>query len=133
MSRNDESLDPDVNFGIFNNNNDAFICKYYSIDTFKSTMQHFTDNGLSIMCFSIRSFSKNGEEFLGYLQNCGYHFDAIVLTETWTKNETQSLCHIPGYQAVHNSRPDQTGGGVSIFIKDTLDVEVIDELNKSTC
>ena len=85
MSRNDESLDPDVNFGIFNNNNDAFNCKYYSIDTFKSTMQHFSDYGLSIMCFNIRSFSKNGEEFLGYLHNCGHPFDGIVLTETWAK------------------------------------------------
>ena len=84
------------------------------------------------MCFNIKSFSKNGEEFLGYLHNCGNPFDAIVLTETWAKNETQSLCHIPGYQAVHNSRPDWTGGEVSIFTKDNVEFDVIDELNKST-
>ena len=132
MFRNDDTLDPDVNLGISDNNTDAFNCKYCSIDSFKSSMQRFTDNGLSIMCFNIRSFSKNGEEFLGYLHNCGHPFDAIILTETWAKNETQSLCHIPGYQAVHNNRPDRTGGGVSIFIKDNVEFDVIDDLNKSS-
>ena len=120
MFRGDESLDPDINFGVLNNNNDAFNCNYYSIEKFKSAVQHFSDNGLSIICFNIRSFSKNGDEFIGYLQNCGHPFDAIVLTETWAKDESQSLCHIPGYQAVHNTRPDRKGGGVSIFTKKKL-------------
>ena len=131
MFRGDESLNPDINFGVLNNNTDAFNCNYYSREKFQLAVQHFMDNGLSIICFNIRSFTKNSDEFIGYLVNCGHPFDAIVFTETWTKHELQSLCHIPGYQAVHNSRPERKGGGVSIFIKQDVEFDVINDLNIS--
>ena len=110
---------------------DIYNCKYISVDSFQGIKQTFSDTGLSVICFNIRSFSKNSEEFLGYISNCKHSFDVIVLTETWAKDETHYLCQIPGYNSLNNFRKDRRGGGVSIFIKDIYKYTPIDELNIS--
>ena len=131
MNRNHhEQLDPDINVDIFNDNLDVFNCKYVSVDTFKDEKQHFTD-GLSIICFNIRSFNKNSEEFLAYLTNTDHTFDVIILTETWGRDDTRTLFTIPGYNSLHNYRKNKRGGGVSLFIKNTYKYLPIDELDIS--
>ena len=72
--------------------------------------------GLSVICFNIRRFSKNVDEFLGFLSNCEPYFDIITLTEAWTKYDNQITCHIPGYQSAHNNRSDHKSCGASIFV-----------------
>ena len=123
--------DPDINLGILNYNQDNLNCNYYSTDSFKLKKQQFSKNGLSVICFNIRSFSRNGDEFLGYISNCGHKFDIIILTETWASNETQTLCYIPGYNSTHNSRENRRGGGVSIYVKESINFSVIEAINIS--
>ena len=123
-------LDPDNNLNIINENADIFNCKYTSVDTFQTIKQNFS-NGLSLICFNIRSFMKNSDEFLSYLTLCKHSFDIIVLTETWGKDETHTLLHIPGYNSLHNYRKNKKGGGVSIFIKNTYKYMPVDEFDIS--
>ena len=122
--------DPD-NIDIINDNANIYNCKYTSTESFKEISNHFTENGLSVICFNIRSFNKNSEEFLAYLTNCSHSFDIIILTETWGRDETHALFHIPGYNSAHNYRINKRGGGVSIFIKDRYKYTTIDLLNIS--
>ena len=124
--------DPDANLTVLNDNQDIFNCSYRSIDSFKVLKQQFPKNGLSIVCFNVRSFSKNGDEFVGYLSNLEHDFDIIVLTETWANNETQTLCQIPGYNSTHNPRENRRGGGVSIFVRESIDFSIIETLNISS-
>ena len=65
LNQRDIDVNPDHLF----DDNDAFDCKYYSAETLSLITQNFTNNGLSVICFNIRSFHKNGDEFLGYLSN----------------------------------------------------------------
>ena len=57
--------------------------------------------------------------------------DILALTETWTK-ENQCLEVIEGtlstmgYSLVAAHRPDKTGGGVGIILRDTLKVRKVD-------
>ena len=131
MNVNNPIQDPDINLSILNDNQDPSNCNYYSIDSFRNLKQQFQNNGLSVICFNIRSFNRNGDEFLAYLSNCEHDFDIIILTETWAKNETYTLCYIPGYNSVHNHRKDRRGGGVSIFVKDSINLTAIDTANIS--
>ena len=126
-----ENRDPDVNSVFADEEQNIFQCKYYCVDTFNSYSRSNHENGLSIICFNIRSFTKNSDEFLGYLKNLELKFDVIVLTETWGKEETLALFNIPGYNSHHNYRQNKISGGVSIFVKNTLHTEEIDELNIS--
>ena len=131
MDTNNPPQDPDVNLDVLNLNQDIFSCNYYSVDSFKSLTQQFHENGLSVICFNIRSFNRNGDEFLGYLYNCEHVFDIIILTETWAKDETHTFCNIPGYNSTHNSRENRRGGGVSIYLKESIDFSVIETINIS--
>ena len=124
--------DPDANLVILNDNQDNFNCNYCSIDSFKVLKQQFSQKGLSVISFNVRSFGKNGDEFVGYLSNCEHDFDVIILTETWAKDETQTLCHIPGYHATHNLRDNRKGGGVSIFVRESINFSVIETTNISS-
>ena len=126
-----QQRDPDSHVDILIEEQDVFNCKYYAVDSFKILKQNFNVKGLSIVCFNIRSFYKNGDEFLAYLNNCDHVFDIIVLTETWGKDETQVLLHIPGYNVTHNFRNGKRAGGVSIFVKDNLKFDCIDQINIS--
>ena len=132
MNQNNPLHDPDVNLAILSDSQDVFNCNYYSIDSFKMLKQQFPYNGLSVLCFNICSFSKNSDEFLGYLSNCEHDFDIIILTETWAKDETYTLCHIPGYNSTHNLRENRRGGGVSIFVKESIDFSVIEAINTTS-
>ena len=131
MNDNSRLQDPDVNLSVLNNNQDILNSNYCSIDSFQNLKQKFSKHGLSVICFNIRSFSKNGDEFLSYLASCNHDFDIIILTETWANNDTHTLCHIPGYIPTHNLRKNQRGGGVSIFVKESLNFSVIETINIS--
>ena len=127
-----DQMDPDLNLATLSDSPDIFDCRYFTADSFKQSELDSLHQSLSIMCFNIRSFSKNFDEFNGFLDNCGHVFDVIVLTETWANDETRTLCHIPGYNSVHNYRENKRGGGVSVFIKETIRFEAIDVLNISS-
>ena len=126
-----ESRDPDINSIFAEEEQDIFQCKYYDLDKFNSHSKSFHKNSLSIICFNIRSFTKNSDEFLGYLHNVENKFDVIVLTETWGNEEILVLFNIPGYNSYHNYRQNKQSGGVSIFVKNTLHSEEIVSLNIS--
>ena len=126
-----EQRDPDININIFQDEHDDDSCRYASIDTFTEIQKEFSRNGLSIVCFNIRSFYSNSTEFLEYLSSTGHNYDIIILTETWIKESTLVLSEIPGYFSVHNYRSNMIGGGVSLYIREYIKFECIDTLNIS--
>ena len=118
MNSNLHQLDPDLNYEDLFNSTD--VCKYYTVEAFNNTVSNNLDKCISMICFNIRSFNKNHDEFLGFLSNCNLAFDIIVLTETWARDETQSLNHLSGYIPYHNYRDERKGGGVSVYVNESL-------------
>lgn len=45
--------------------------------------------------------------------------DLLLLTETWIKQNESFLYNLRNYRAVHSCR-DGRGGGVSVYVKDTI-------------
>lgn len=131
MAFNLEFRDPDQNLDLLLDGQDINLCRYHSINTFKDFSKTFNQNGLTIINFNIRSFNSNSTEFLAYLEGTGHSYDIIILTETWINASNVSLSYIPGYSSVHSYREVMKGGGVSIFVKDGLKYDIIQELNIS--
>ena len=131
MNRDQLSQYDPENIDVLNDNLNMYNCKYTSANNFENITKTFTETGLSVICFNIRSFIKNSDEFLSYLTSCKHSFDIIILTETWGKDDTHALFHIPGYNTIHNYRKDKRGGGVSIFIREKYKYTPIDTLNIS--
>jgi hypothetical protein len=51
-----------------------------------------------------------------------YNFDVVCMSETWLKDNKLLLQHvsIPGYTQVFNNRGKARGGGVGMYIRETI-------------
>ena len=67
------------------------------------------------------------------LHRLNYEFKLICFTETWCKEgrEHNSNLKLPNYTSVHQPRADENhaGGGVCIFIHNSLNFKLRNELN----
>ena len=71
-----------------------------------------------IVTRNIRSFNKNYEGLSLALSNIGSHIDIIILSETWF---IDGLCgEIDGFTGFHTVRSDRIGGGVSVYMRSSL-------------
>ena len=87
-------------------------------------------NHLGIAHQSTQSMSSTFDEF----QVMVYHhtFDIITLSETWLRNFTNLLQYvqIPAYSFRYKNRDEWRGGGVGMYIKDTIKYKEPQDLSK---
>ena len=74
--------------------------------------------------------SKNFESFREFLDSLCFSFGAICLPETWCQpHETSdSNLQISGYVSLHQTTNNQRGGGLCIFLLETLSYKIRDDL-----
>ena len=120
--------DPDVQF-YSQCNNSLHSCDYYLEDSFNNKVSdlNLSTGCLSMVHMNIRSIVKNLNEFDLYLNNLNHEFPIIALSETWLKDHNCDRYGIDGYNAEHNCRPNRGGGGVSFYIKETIEYTVRDD------
>ena len=116
-------IDPDINHTSFRQNENS--CEMYNFDTFISKFAS-QNSDLAVLSFNVRSYFKNFDEFYFMLSQSKLKFDIIVLTETWCSSNDVQLCHVEGYRGYHCFRKDKCGGGVSIFITESLKSDSLD-------
>ena len=49
-----------------------------------------------------------------------YNFSIIGITETWLQDDTSDLYTLAGYNLVEKHRIDKTGGGVCVFVNESI-------------
>jgi hypothetical protein len=79
-------------------------CQYYSRDDFNDNFEDEHDN-FTIIHQNIRSFNRNGDELIMYLNQLSVNIDVLILTETWFSSGNVS--DIPGYRGYHTHRDDR--------------------------
>ena len=100
----------------FININPEIECKYVHCNSYDSKYnQHF-----SILHINARSFIHNIDDVILLLDSIETKFSIIVITETWLQNHNADIYTINNYNAIHTTRSNTKGGGVSIYIKDNL-------------
>ena len=105
---------------IFSDLNNSEHCDYYSIDKFNETCVTNV-NDLNIIHCNIRSLYAHHDEFLSLLRVLSVKFDILCFSESWLTDTTKQLINFQGYQSFHSLRPiNERGGGISIFIKDSI-------------
>ena len=123
---NDDS-DPDLNFY----NDFSIKCNSFNVS---EALSHLAtkQSEFSLLCFNIRSLSKNFNDFKTMLAGLNYNFHIICLTETWCQSfeiAQNSNFNIPGYKTIHQPRARGIGGGVCFFIHNSLNFKVVDKLS----
>lgn len=70
---------------------------------------------------------KHKDDLEGYMSSFSTNYDIIVCTETWLHKDKKHLAFLEGYQAVHKPATKNRADGVSIYIRDILSFEIVQE------
>ena len=103
------------------------ISKYYDIDQYNKSFPIQNNKILSIVHLNIRSVVKNGDEMTALLGTLNQQPDIIAVSETFLDSNSMSKFNFPNYLNFHSTRSSRKRGGVSLFIKDNLSPNQIDE------
>ena len=125
---NNDSQDPDENF--FN----AFSFKdsqYFTPEESTRNLNHFDKRGFSILHLNIRSFQKNFDSLFNLLMTLKFEFKVICITETWCSDISMNhnLFKLPQYKSVHQVRRTGKGGGIAVFLHQSLTFNVRHDLS----
>ena len=125
-------LDPDVNFFQSISSLDA---KYFNIGDTKTFVNNVSSNSFSVVHINIRRMQKIFEKFQEFFKTLKFNFSAVCLSETWcdsldsTKN---SNFRLHGYKSFHQTRDGRKGGGLCIFLRNTLSYKIRSDLNMNS-
>lgn len=122
-----ENIDPDTNFLAFDNSN-----KYWLPEEFNSKNNVHNDS-LSLLHFNSRSLYRNFDDINEFISQLDKKFSVYGFSETWIHSKTPlSLFHIDDFTFFHNDRIKSKGGGVAMFIHNSLNVSPRSDLTLST-
>ncbi|CAF4833004.1 unnamed protein product [Pieris macdunnoughi] len=100
----------------------ANVNTYQVLDSYNDIKK--TNSRLSFFYLNARSICKQGkfDELQCVLKSFSTIIHIILLTETWIKNEKQACeLKLPNYTHYYNYRTDTIGGGVSIYVHNSLE------------
>jgi len=85
---------------------------------------------ISICHLNTQSMNSTFDEFQFMISEM--KFDIITLSETWLKNDKNLLEYVkvPGYEFVYRNRDEKRGGGVGIYIKETINFKIRNDIVK---
>ena len=119
---------PDVNF--YQTQISSLDTSCYIPNENKEKLGNFKQKSFSVLHLNIRSMSKNFKSFREFLDSLCFTFSAVCLSETWCQpHETSNPnLQIPRYVSFHQARKNRRGGGLCIFLLESLSYKVRDDL-----
>ena len=103
--------------------------RIYLEDSFKDKCKQYGNNAImSLFHMNIRSLSKHQRELELYINNLGFNFNVIALTETWCTHNNVGTASLNGYKHEYKYRDKKIGGGVSLFVKNCFNYHVREDL-----
>ena len=112
-------------------------CKFYSVNSFNSYIEHNTrtENGLvniSLFHLNAQSLYKNFSNCLDFINSLAYKFSIYGFCETWFNETPHTYFTIPEYNFIHKSRHSRKGGGVCIYICTDINYKIREDLDFSS-
>lgn len=107
------------------------ISEYMSeseFNTMISSKPHL-NNSFSLFFLNIRSLSPKLDALSSYLSGLSIQFTVIGFAETWLNQSNNDLVDLSGYSSCHNVRSTQQGGGVGLYVNDSITFSPIHGLN----
>ena len=124
-----DDSDPDCH--LLNESNLNIDTPYLSADEAKNTLQKLRNNsGFSAIHINLRSINKNFNNLTTFLNHCDHEFSIIALTESWHKTGNSNY-NLHNYNVVHLPRDNKTGGGICVFVHNSLMFKVRHDLSVS--
>ena len=115
-------IDPDFNF--FNSlaGNTYSTCDYFLEDSFINLKNQYNlKNLFSLIHFNARSLNDSTMENIEvFNSSIGMQFKIMAISETWMTKNRIDFANFDTYSSVHNYRADKVGGGVSLYVHQSL-------------
>ena len=111
-------IDPDTHFLAAYN---SAISDYYTEGEFNKIPEY--SNQFTIFNVNIRSIPKNFDKLRLYLQELNHNFSVISITESWLKEYNENTYNLNNYTHIRKIRYNRMGGGVSLFIHNSIKFE----------
>ena len=112
---------------IYGHTDGKSLSKYYDLDNYNLATKFLKFPYTSILHVNIRSMQKNLDQFKSLLQCLPKPPDIIAVTETWLLLHTKHLYELDGYKSYHITRTDRERGGVSIYVRNSLQSDSIQQ------
>ena len=128
---NNTDIDPDLNtFNLVDN-----YSKYYMSDEFQTVIQKTSfKNKLLVLHMNARSLINKIARLEIFLESLNFSFDIIAISETWENITNEQFLNLAGFTLVSKMRSDgRTGGGVALFIKDTIPFKIRNDISTNFC
>ena len=128
---NNTDIDPDLNtFNLVDN-----ISKYYMPDEFQTVIKKTSfKNKFSVLHINARSLINKIANLEIFLESLNFSFDIIAISETWENITNEQFLNLAGFTKVSKMRSDgRTGGGVALFIKDTIPFKIRNDISTNFC
>ena len=116
-------IDPDTNYLIQNTLTDS----NYFTETQFNKLQCSNDN-FSLFNVNIRSTGAHFDNLRYYLDGLNHKFSVFSITESWLKDYNKDVYNLEGYEHICKIRKNRPGGGVSIYIKNSIKYDIKENL-----
>ena len=105
---------------IYGDTDGKCLSKYYDLDNYNLTTKLLKLSYTSILHVNARSMQKNFDKLKYLLQCLPKPSDIIAVTETWFLQHTKHMYELDGYKSFHVFRTVREHGGVSIYVRNSL-------------
>ena len=96
-------------------------CQYYTNENIETHEPNISNCNLSLFHQNIQSLNKHSNDLVNYLSSLKHHFDIYGFSETWFNCDTDAnIIDLGEYSSESCVRKDRRGGGVTLFIKSSL-------------
>ena len=98
-------------------------CNYFTEDSLKSVCvgKNIKDfNSFTLFHLNVRSLPKHFETLTDYLTLLPLYLSIMGFTETWLNDSKASFYSMNGYDHLYHHRKDRPGGGVSLYVKNSI-------------
>ena len=105
---------------------------YYTEEQFKHkfAVPKEESANFSIIHFNCRSLPSNYNKLKDSITALDFQFDVIALSETWLIDNDSDCFNIDGYKMFTCSRTNKSGGGVALYINDSLQYKYLPDMSK---
>lgn len=105
------------------------LSKYYNFEEYSADTETLGNNYINIIHINIRSLHKNFDLLKSFLNCLPKLPDVIAVTETWLQETTKHLYSLDGYTSIHLTRTNKEHGGISIFTRNEIKVDVLHQFH----
>jgi len=129
---NNGDLDPENNFYNECSLAEANYVTANELSTATAAYNSSESKTFQILHINCRSINKNFDNVLLLIDQLKITIPIIAVSETWTNDLTVNDFNIPGYTFVAKSRKHKSGGGVGLYVTNSIKFKLREDLNFDT-